>query len=164
MSLGLNGLSSWACLVKLPSWECHQITFDDKSTLVQGMVRCHQATSHYLNQYWPNFMMPNHNGTKIKTHFRIIKASNVEGKVLKENWFNTLTVDALAPSLIYKHILSSYRDYWWWVNHYNGKTVHGSQGAVSIRKTVLPGMAIPMLKIRRPNGRLIFNMEIAIRR
>ena len=39
-----------------------------------------------------------------------------------------------------------------------------NQGAVSIRKTVLPGGAIPMLKIRRPNGRLIFNMEIAIRR
>ena len=38
------------------------------------------------------------------------------------------------------------------------------QGAVSIRKTVLPGMAIPMLKIRRPKGRLIFNMEITIRR
>ena len=33
-----------------------------------------------------------------------------------------------------------------------------------IRKTVFPGMAIPMLKIRRPSGRLIFNMEIAIRR
>ena len=30
----------------------------------------------------------------------------------------------------------------------------GNLGAVSIRKTVLPGMAIPMLKIRRPNGRL----------
>ena len=42
--------------------------------------------------------------------------------------------------------------------------VMGFQGAVSIRKTVLPGMAIPMLKIRRPNGRLIFNMEITIRR
>ena len=41
---------------------------------------------------------------------------------------------------------------------------HWSLGAVSIRKTVLPGMAIPMLKIRRPNGHLIFNMEIAIRR
>ena len=39
-----------------------------------------------------------------------------------------------------------------------------SLGAVSIRKTVLPGMAIPMLKIRRPNGRLIFNMEITVRR
>ena len=37
-------------------------------------------------------------------------------------------------------------------------------GAVSIRKTVLPGVAIPMLKIKRPNGRLIFNMEIAIPR
>ena len=37
-------------------------------------------------------------------------------------------------------------------------------GAISIRKMVLPGMVIPMLKIRRPNGRLIFNMEIAIRR
>ena len=36
------------------------------------------------------------------------------------------------------------------------------RGAVSIRKTVLPGMAIPMLKIRRPNGRLIFNMGIPI--
>ena len=32
-------------------------------------------------------------------------------------------------------------------------------GAVSIRKTVLPGMAIPMLKIRRPNGRLIFTWK-----
>ena len=40
----------------------------------------------------------------------------------------------------------------------------GDLGVVSIRKTVLPGMAIPMLKIRRPNGRLIFNMEIAIHR
>ena len=37
-------------------------------------------------------------------------------------------------------------------------------GAVSIRKTVLPGVAIPMLKIRRPNGRLIFNIGIAILR
>ena len=37
-------------------------------------------------------------------------------------------------------------------------------GAVSIRKTVLPGMTIPMLKIRRPNGRLIFNIGIAIPR
>ena len=42
--------------------------------------------------------------------------------------------------------------------------VEDNLGAVSIRKTVLPGMAIPMLKIRLPNGRLIFNMENAIRR
>ena len=45
-----------------------------------------------------------------------------------------------------------------------GESTAHWQGAVSIRKMVLPGMAIPMLKIRRPNGRLIFNMEIAIRR
>ena len=44
------------------------------------------------------------------------------------------------------------------------RNLKSDQGAVSIRKTVLPGMAIPMLKIRRPNGRLIFNMEITIRR
>ena len=43
-------------------------------------------------------------------------------------------------------------------------TCHNKLGAVSIRKTVLPGMAIPMLKIRRPNGRLIFNIGIAIPR
>ena len=60
-----------------------------------------------------------------------------------------------------------------WLKHYNKHSIAygiwqnhilNSQGAVSIRKTVLPGMAIPMLKIRRPNGHLIFNMEIAIRR
>ena len=32
------------------------------------------------------------------------------------------------------------------------------------KKDGLTRYAIPMLKIRRPNGRLIFNMEIAIRR
>ena len=49
-------------------------------------------------------------------------------------------------------------------NDTTGQNGTHSLGAVSIRKTVLPGMAIPMLKIRRPNGRLIFNMEITIRR
>ena len=29
-----------------------QNTFDAKSTLVQEMAQCHQATSHYLRQYW----------------------------------------------------------------------------------------------------------------
>ena len=70
--------------------------------------------------------------------------------------------------------LSSKLDHWsklcWWSQRVYGSgcavfimTIE-NQGGVSIRKTVLPGMAIPMLKIRRPNGRLIFNMEIAIRR
>ena len=47
------------------------------------------------------------------------------------------------------------------INMNQSEDVHG---AVSIRKTVLPGVAIPMLKIRRPNGRLIFNIGIAIPR
>ena len=50
------------------------------------------------------------------------------------------------------------------LRHILWSSTYISLGAVSIRKTVLPGMAIPMLKIRRPNDRLIFNMEIAIRR
>ena len=32
---------------------------DDKSTLVQVMAWCHQATSHYLSQCWPRSMSPN---------------------------------------------------------------------------------------------------------
>ena len=35
----------------------HTIT-DDKSILVQVMAWCHQATSHYLNQCWPSYMLP----------------------------------------------------------------------------------------------------------
>ena len=31
---------------------------DDKSTLVQVMAWCRQATSHYLSQSWPRFMSP----------------------------------------------------------------------------------------------------------
>ena len=32
---------------------------DDKSTLVQAMAWCRQATIHYLNQCWPRSMSPN---------------------------------------------------------------------------------------------------------
>ena len=32
---------------------------DDKSTLVQVMAWCRQATSHYLSQCWPRYMSPN---------------------------------------------------------------------------------------------------------
>ena len=31
---------------------------DDKSTLVQVMAWCCQATSHYLGQCWPSFLLP----------------------------------------------------------------------------------------------------------
>ena len=37
-------------------WMIQDLT-DDKSTLVQVMVWCHQATSHYLSQWWPKSML-----------------------------------------------------------------------------------------------------------
>ena len=39
------------------SWLSLDLT-DDNSTLVQAMAWCHQATSHYLSQCWPNLMSP----------------------------------------------------------------------------------------------------------
>ena len=41
---------------------------DDKSTLVQVMAWCRQATSHYLSQYWPRSMPPN--GVTISMSFK----------------------------------------------------------------------------------------------
>ena len=52
----------------------------------------------------------------------------------------------------------------WIEEHLCRQFQNGDLGAVTIKKTVLPGVAIPMLKIRRPNGRLIFNIGIAIPR
>ena len=37
---------------------CHGTSTDDKSTLVQVMAWCRQATSHYLSQCWPSSMSP----------------------------------------------------------------------------------------------------------
>ena len=39
-------------------WMPQDVT-DDKSTLVQVMAWCRQATSHYLSQCWPRSMSPN---------------------------------------------------------------------------------------------------------
>ena len=54
--------------VKLPREECHKNLLahrwmwldltDEKSTLVQVMAWCRQATSHYLSQCWPSFLSP----------------------------------------------------------------------------------------------------------
>ena len=76
--------------------------------------------------------------------------------VLLSNWFIICIHVSLCLWHWYYYVLI-YRSI------YRASTCVSGLGAVSIRKTVLPGKAIPMLKIRRPNGRLIFNMEIAIR-
>ena len=40
-----------------PRWMPQDLT-DDKSTLIQVMAWCRQATSHYLGQCWPRSMSP----------------------------------------------------------------------------------------------------------
>ena len=78
-----------------------QDLIDDKSTLLQVMAWCHQATSHYLNQCWPRFPTPY--------------------GVTRPQW---------AKCAIFIHILVSYLEHflwnshqvnveepqWWWVN------------------------------------------------
>ena len=44
--------------MKLCSDVMPQDLTDDKSTLVQAMAWCHQATSHYLSQCWPRSLSP----------------------------------------------------------------------------------------------------------
>ena len=48
--------SDFLCEIAL-RWMSLELS-DDKSTLVQVMAWCHQATSHYLNQCLPRFMSP----------------------------------------------------------------------------------------------------------
>ena len=43
---------------KVIRWITQDLT-DHKSTLVQVMAWCHQATSHYLSQCWPRSLSPN---------------------------------------------------------------------------------------------------------
>ena len=51
---GVAGVISSAIVLR---WVSLDFT-DDKSTLVQIMAWCHQASSHYLSQYWPRSMSP----------------------------------------------------------------------------------------------------------
>ena len=50
-------IRSWTLLAKLFSDDrLSRNIFDDKSTSIQVMTWCHQATSHYLNPCWPRPM------------------------------------------------------------------------------------------------------------
>ena len=52
-------IDAWGISCELAlRWMSFDLT-DDKSTLVQVMAWCHQATSHYLSQCWPRSMSPN---------------------------------------------------------------------------------------------------------
>ena len=50
--------SKWSTCSEIAlSWMLHNLT-KEKSTLLQVMAWCRQATSHYLNQCWPRSMSP----------------------------------------------------------------------------------------------------------
>ena len=54
--LGLNEFSTTTGKIVV-RWMPQNYT-DDKSTFVQVMAWCHQATSHCLSQYWPRSLSP----------------------------------------------------------------------------------------------------------
>ena len=146
-----------------------------------AMIRAHMLTSVNHDQWWRHpmealsallvFCAGNSSVTTefpaqrpVTRSFDIffdLRLSKRLNKQSKRRWFET-------PSRSLWRHCNAIKDHWsqrctdLLVSNVTVVTYH--LGAVSIRKTVLPGMAIPMLKIRRPNGRLIFNMEIAIRR
>ena len=78
---------------------------------------------------------------------------------------NIFVVSEIAQLVYFFFMLKQRSNYpLCWIPHWQWPRVQGTRGASQYKDVVLPGMVIPMLKIRRPNGRLIFNMEIAIRR
>ena len=65
---------------------------DDKSTLVQIMAWCRQATSHYLKQCWPSAKSP-YDVTKLQWVNYVAEA----GIFRDTDEVNTMAADALAP-------------------------------------------------------------------
>ena len=55
----ISVINGWgiSCELALLRWMLLDLT-DDKSTLVQVMAWCHQATSHYLSQCWLRSLSP----------------------------------------------------------------------------------------------------------
>ena len=60
-----------------------QNPIDEKSTLVQVMAWCCQATSHYLSQYWNRSMSPYHMASQ--GHNDLTGSFSIAG--FKERWF-----------------------------------------------------------------------------
>ena len=54
----ISVIDGWGISFELAiRWMSLNLT-DEKSTLVQVMAWCHQATSHYLSQWWPRALLP----------------------------------------------------------------------------------------------------------
>ena len=88
-------------------WNCSHvnmqpITFEDMSTLIQVMDRCRQATSHYLSQSWPRFVLLY--GVATKTHWVIVNSYWISGIIFtRENYcYITSIVIAHPPRTMVK--------------------------------------------------------------
>ena len=72
----------------------------DKSTLVQVMAWCRQATSHYLSQCWPRFMSP-HGVTRPQSVNSLwpCECRIADGVLeLGQHWFNLLRLPHVPDS------------------------------------------------------------------
>ena len=107
---------------------------------------------------WINGWVNNHEVGNLRLHRAHYGVIVMNRFLFTVKW--NIKLNDLKGNLIFDYHICDNNAIKWYI-HLN---ISLNLGAVSIRKTVLPGMAIPMLKIRRPNGRLIFNIEIAIRR
>ena len=65
-------------------WMPRDLT-DDKSTLVQVMAWCRQATSHYLSQCWPSSMSPHCVTRPQRVHMTILPNTRHFPVMVKEN-------------------------------------------------------------------------------
>ena len=92
--------SSYDNTLRWMSWDLAE----DRSTSVQAMAWCRQATSHYLSQYWPRYVSPygitraqwvkeiNHGGFTADFHddvFSHFKSWEIGADCRKNNSWNT---------------------------------------------------------------------------
>ena len=77
---------------------------DDKSTLVQVMAWCHQATSHYLSQCWPRFMSPYGATGPQWVKFLLINTAPTDGLAISGAQTSAYTVMFMFGSYIYMHM------------------------------------------------------------
>ena len=137
--------------------------FVDSTMPTEGLVQRQGICSHLDGQ--DQILLTSMTGTWMDYYFTwqwILTSWTNDSTELGDTWVIKIAYEQSAYGMISHYTAWELCTY---INHDElWAPVEFIQGAVSIRKTVLPGMAIPMLKIRRPNGRLIFNMEITIRR
>ena len=99
------------------SWMPQNLT-DNKSTLVQVMAWCRQATSHYLHQCWPSYLSPY---DVIRPQWVKVFFFNYEGYcILLEIALKFVSQDPIDSLHWFRQCLGAkqaprhYPNQWWW--------------------------------------------------